>query len=151
MDKPTFVYTTYITTTPERLWQALTDPAFTGRYWGATFATDWQKGSPMTWDMLGLRFESPEQVVLESDPPRRLVHTLRCSWSEDVVAEGTSRVTWEIEQVGDSCCLTLTHDQLRDGCNPQVYGGWPMVLSGLKTWLETGEELTTPGSLMYKT
>src|SRR5207244_634278 len=75
MEKPTFVYTTYISTTPERLWQALTDPAFTGRYWGATFATDWRKGSAMTWDMLGLRFESPEQVVLESDPPRRLSYS----------------------------------------------------------------------------
>jgi hypothetical protein len=66
-----------------------------------------------------------------------------------VRAEGFSRVTWEIEQVGDSCHLTLTHDQLREGANAQIFGGWPMVLSGLKTWLETGELLTTPGSIMY--
>jgi hypothetical protein len=77
------------------------------------------------------------------------VHTFRALWDDDVKAEGTSRVTWEIEPVGDSCRLVLTHDQLRDGANSQLYGGWPMILSGLKTWLETGELLTTPGSLMY--
>ena len=69
----------------------------------------------------------------------------------DVKKEGTSRVTWEIEPVGDSCRLTVTHDQLREGANDELYGGWPMILSGLKTWLETGELLTTPGSLMYAT
>ncbi len=90
-----------------------------------------------------------EGEVLEVDPPRRLVHTLRALWSDDVAAEGFSRVTWEIEQVADSCRLLLTHDQLREGANDQIYGGWPMILSGLKTWLETGTLLTTPGSLMY--
>ena len=70
-------------------------------------------------------------------------------WGEDVVAEGTSRVTWEIEPVGDSCRLVVTHDQLREGANDQLYGGWPMILSGLKTLLETGEPLTTPGSLRH--
>ena len=68
---------------------------------------------------------------------------------DDLKAEGPSRVTWEIEPVGDSCRLTLTHDQLREGANSQISGGWPMILSGLKTWLETGEELTTPGSIRY--
>ena len=63
--------------------------------------------------------------------------------------EGPSRVTWEIEQVGDSCRLTVIHDQLPEGANAELYGGWPMILSGLKTLLETGEELTTPGSLRY--
>jgi len=87
---------------------------------------------------------------VEVDPPRRLVQTMRALWGEDVKAEGTSRITWEIEPVGsDSCHLTVTHDQLREGANEQLYGGWPMILSGLKTWLETGETLTTPGSLMY--
>jgi len=70
-------------------------------------------------------------------------------WSDDVKKEGTSRITWEIEPVGDSCHLTVTHDQMREGANDQIYGGWPMILSGLKTLLETGELLTTPGSLMY--
>ena len=70
-------------------------------------------------------------------------------WREDEKSEGASRVTWEIEPVGDSCHLTVTHDQLREGANDELYGGWPMILSGLKTLLETGEDLTTPGSLRY--
>ena len=90
-----------------------------------------------------------EGDVLECDPPRRLVHTMTALWGDDVKAEGSSRVTWEIEQVADSCRLIVTHDQLREGANDQLFGGWPMILSGLKTWLESGELLTTPGSLMY--
>ena len=86
---------------------------------------------------------------LEVDPPRRLVQSMNALWGEDVKSEGTSRVTWEIEPVGDSCRLVVTHDQLREGANDQLYGGWPMILSGLKTLLETGEPLTTPGSLRY--
>jgi len=87
--------------------------------------------------------------VLESDPPRRLVETMVALWSEEVKAEGRSRVTWEIEPVGTSCRLTVTHDELKEGANNQLYGGWPMILSGLKTLVETGELLDTPGSLMY--
>jgi uncharacterized protein YndB with AHSA1/START domain len=83
------------------------------------------------------------------DPPRKLVQTMVALWGEEVKAEGTSRITWEIEPVGDSCHLTVTHDQLRESANEQLYGGWPMILSGLKTLVETGELLTTPGSLMY--
>jgi uncharacterized protein YndB with AHSA1/START domain len=86
---------------------------------------------------------------LDVEAPRRLVQSFNARWGEDVEAEGTSRVTWEIEPVGDSCRLTVVHDQLREGANDQLYGGWPMILSGLKTWLETGQELTTPGSLRY--
>jgi uncharacterized protein YndB with AHSA1/START domain len=86
---------------------------------------------------------------LEIDAPRRLVQSFRALWSEDVKREGTSRVTWEIEPVGDSCRLTVTHDELRKDANNDLYGGWPMILSGLKTLLETGERLTTPGSLLY--
>jgi len=77
------------------------------------------------------------------------VQSFRALWGEDVKAEGTSRVTWEIVPVADSCLLKVTHDQLREGGNDQIFGGWPMILSGLKTLLETGELLTTPGSLMY--
>ena len=152
MDK---VYEIYVKTTPERLWEAITSAEIRRHFqFGVTVASDWRPGSTI---VLGNE-EQPSFLgdgeVIEADPPRRLVHTMRCSWSEDVVAEGTSRVTWEIEPVGSgddaSCCLTVTHDQLREGCNPQVYGGWPMILSGLKTWLETGQDLTTPGSLMYK-
>ena len=87
---------------------------------------------------------------LEVDPPRRLVQSFRALWDADVKSEGTSRVTYEIEPIGDSCRLTVTHDQLREGANNQLYGGWPMVLSGLKTLLETGEMLTTPGSLRWR-
>src|SRR6059058_5565842 len=75
MDRPSFVYTTYIRTTPERLWQALTDPAFTARYWGATFQTDWEPGSAMSWSQRGVTIADPEQVVLESEPHRRLSYT----------------------------------------------------------------------------
>jgi len=156
MDKPTFVYTTYISTTPERLWQALTDPAFTGRYWGATFATDWRTGSPMTWDMLGLRFESPEQVVLESDPPRRLSyrwHTFTpelmasLNLSEEagarLAAESRSKVSFDIEPLGDVCKLTVVHDGFDEGSTAasMVSLGWPRILSDLKTLLETGETM----------
>ncbi len=86
---------------------------------------------------------------LEVDPPRRLVQSMVALASDEVKSEGATRVTWEIEPVGDSCRLTVTHDQLREGASSQLYGGWPMILSGLKTWLETGGLLTTPGSLMY--
>ncbi len=77
------------------------------------------------------------------------MQSLTALWSDEVKAEGTSRVTYRIEQIEDSCRLTVTHDELREGANEQLYGGWPMMLSGLKTWLETGELLTTPGSLRY--
>jgi hypothetical protein len=77
------------------------------------------------------------------------VQSFNALWSDDVKAEGTSRVTWEIEPVGDSCRLVVTHDQLREGAHEEIYGGWPQILSGLKTLLETGENLTTHGSLLY--
>jgi uncharacterized protein YndB with AHSA1/START domain len=96
---------------------------------------------------------SPEAILdgenLEVDPPRRLVQSFNALWSDEAKAAGTSRVTWDIEPIGDSCRLTVTHDQLPQGASEEVYGGWPQVLSGLKTLLETGERLTTPGSLMY--
>jgi uncharacterized protein YndB with AHSA1/START domain len=102
---------------------------------------------------MGVSPKSPTPIFegenLEVDPPRRLVQTYKAMWSDDVKSEGASRVTWEIEPIGDSCRLTVTHDQLREGANAELYGGWMMVLSGLKTLLETGELLTTPGSLMY--
>jgi uncharacterized protein YndB with AHSA1/START domain len=144
------VYEIYIRTTPEQLWTAITDPQIRAKYsFGAGLHTDWKPGSaiemgaPNAGSLLG------DGEVLEVDPPRRLVHTMRALWGDDVKEEGFSRVTWEIEQVEDSCKLLVTHDQLREGANPQIYGGWPMILSGLKTWLESGELLTTPGSLMY--
>ncbi|MGW6172458.1 ArsR/SmtB family transcription factor [Arthrobacter sp. NPDC055138] len=144
------IFEIYIRTTPEKLWDAITDSEIRSKYsFGNRIQTDWTPGSGYT--MTNPRADAPlgEGENLEVDPPRKLVQTMRALWGEDVIAEGTSRVTWEIEQVGDSCRLTVTHDQLREGANDQLYGGWPMILSGLKTWLETGELLTTPGSLMY--
>jgi uncharacterized protein YndB with AHSA1/START domain/biotin operon repressor len=144
------VFEIYIRTTPERLWEAITDPEIRSKYhFGSRIESDWTPGS---------RFEvvhpnAPEPLGegenLEVDPPRRLVQSMVALWSDEVKSEGSSRVTWEIEPVGDSCRLTVTHDELREGANDELYGGWPMILSGLKTWLETGEKLTTPGSLMY--
>jgi uncharacterized protein YndB with AHSA1/START domain len=144
------VFEIYIRTTPERLWEAITDSEIRAKYnFGAGIACDWKVGSHF--EMSSPRADAPlgEGEILEIDPPRRLVQTMRALWGDDVKAEGTSRVTWDIEPVGDSCRLVVTHDQLREGANEQLYGGWPMILSGLKTWLETGELLTTPGSLMY--
>jgi uncharacterized protein YndB with AHSA1/START domain len=144
------VFEIYIKTTPERLWEAITDGEIRSKYqFGGRISSEWTPGSrfemghPSAPTLLG------EGVNLEVDPPRRLVQSMVALWGEDVKSEGTSRITWEIEPIGDSCRLTLTHDQLREGANEQLYGGWPMILSGLKTWLETGELLTTPGSLMY--
>ena len=145
------VFEIYIRTTPERLWEAITDPEIRAKYnFGAAVHSDWKPGSRL--EMSSGRAPAPliEGEVIEAEPPRRLVHTLTALWGEDVRAEGQSRVSWEIEPIGDSCRLTVVHDQLREGANDQLYGGWPMILSGLKTWLETGERLTTPGSLMYR-
>jgi len=143
------VFEIYIKTTPERLWEAITDGELRSKYsFGVRVDSDWTPGS---------RYESShpsgaaiaEGENLEVDPPRRLVQSFNALWSDDVKSEKTSRVTWEIEPVEDSCRLTVTHDQLREGANDELYGGWPMILSGLKTWLETGKLLTTPGSLLY--
>ncbi len=144
------VFEIYIKTTPERLWEAITDPGIRAKYnFGAGVTSDWTVGSRFEMGARGGSFPLGEGENLEVDPPRRLVQTMLALWDEDVKSEGTSRITWEIEPVGDSCRLTVTHDQLREGANEQLYGGWPMILSGLKTWLETGELLTTPGSLLY--
>ena len=116
---------------------------------GTRITSDFTPGSRYEQSHPGAPVLLGEGENLEVDPPRRLVQSMRALWGDDVKAEATSRVTWEIEPVGDSCRLTVTHDQLREGANSQLYGGWPMILSGLKTLLETGELLTTPGSLMY--
>jgi uncharacterized protein YndB with AHSA1/START domain len=144
------VFEIYIKTTPERLWEAITDPELRAQYsFGVRVESDWKAGSGYR----AVHPMAPEPIYdgenLEVDPPRRLVQSFDALWSDDVKSEGTSRVTWEIEPVGDSCKLTVTHDQLREGANDELYGGWPQILSGLKTLLETGETLTTPGSLLY--
>jgi uncharacterized protein YndB with AHSA1/START domain/DNA-binding transcriptional ArsR family regulator len=156
VDKPSFVYTTYIQTTPERLWEALTDPVFTDRYWGSTFQTDWKPGSPMTWSQFGVTIADPEQVVLEAEPYRRLSyswHTFTPELAEvldvaeekqaRIAAEPRSKVTFEIEQVDELVKLTVVHDGFEPGSvmATMVSQGWPKVLSNLKTLLETGEPL----------
>jgi uncharacterized protein YndB with AHSA1/START domain len=157
VDKPSFVYTTYIRTTPERLWQALTDPAFTQRYWWrAKFQTDWRAGSTMRWDLFGVTIADPEQVVLESDPHRRLAYTwhtitpeladfleLTEEARERIAAEQRSKVTFDIEPLGELVKLTVVHDGFETGSlvASLVSQGWPRVLSDLKTLLETGETL----------
>jgi uncharacterized protein YndB with AHSA1/START domain len=144
------VFEIYIKTTPERLWEAITSPELRRRYtFGVGVESDWTPGSSYeaVHPQAGIVICAGEN--LEVEPPRRLVQSFQAKWSEDVASEGTSRVTWEIEPVGDSCRLLVVHDQLREGANDEIYGGWPMILSGLKTLMETGEDLTTPGSLMY--
>jgi len=156
MEQPQFVYTTYIKTTPERLWRALTDPAFTSRWWQITFDTDWNVGSRMVWDNDGVIIDDPEQVVLESDPYRRLVyrwHTYvpelqgRMGLDDDLFAalsrEQRSRVAFEIEPVKDMVKLTVLHDDFASDsvAVTRVRNGWPIFLSSLKTLLESGEPL----------
>jgi uncharacterized protein YndB with AHSA1/START domain/DNA-binding transcriptional ArsR family regulator len=156
MGKPEFVYTTYINTTPERLWQALTDPEFTRRYWGVTFDSDWKKGASMTWEQFGVKIVDPNQVVVEADPYRRLAYTWHTftpefvksiGWDDDRQAklskERRSKVTFDIEPVGQMVKLTVVHDDFDPGSTvlESVSEGWPSLLSNLKTLLETGETL----------
>ena len=162
-----FVYTTYIRTTPEKLWQALTEPAFTERYWSISFETDWKPGSAMTWRTRGLAIADPEQVVLEAEPYRRLSYTWQThspEWAQALnfteeagdrlASERRSKVTFEIEPLGDQVKLTVIHDDLAPGglTGSMVSNGWPRVLANLKTLLETGEtlpavQLNTPARL----
>ena len=143
------VFEIYIKTTPERLWEAITDPETRARYsFGVETRSDWTPGSAYESSVPGvIDIAAGENVEVE--PPRRLVQTFTALWSDDVKAAGESRVTWEIDPVGTSCRLRVTHDNLADGTNAEIFGGWPMILSGLKTLLESGEDLDTPGSLRY--
>ena len=167
LEKPSFVYATYIRTTPEKLWQALTEPAFTERYWSITFETDWKPGSPMIWKTRGLAIADPQQVVLESEPYRRLSYrwqTHSPEWAQALnfseeagdrlASEPRSKVTFEIEPLGDQVRLTVIHDDLVSGglTGSMISNGWPRVLANLKTLLETGEtlpdvQLNTPARL----
>ena len=145
----TAVFEIYIKTTPERLWEAITDPEMRAKYsFGVATISDWTTGSDYRSGVPGV-IDIAEGENVEVDPPNRLIQTFTALWSEDVNAVGASRVTWEIRKVADSCQLTVIHDQLPIDASGELYGGWPMILSGLKTLLETGEDLTTPGSLRY--
>jgi uncharacterized protein YndB with AHSA1/START domain/DNA-binding transcriptional ArsR family regulator len=155
-----FVYVSYIHTTPEQLWQALTQPAFTLRYWGIGMQSDWSVGSPirMQWGP-GEDFRDVDQVVLESDPYRRLSyrwhnyqreHAELFGWSEgtfaELVKEPLSKVTFDLEPLGETVKLTVIHDDFEPDSEmlKGVRGGWPSILSNLKTLLETSETLPLP-------
>ena len=147
-----FVYTTYIRTTPDRLWQAITDPAFSRRYMGHAMLSDWKKGSTYVWEQDGLKIEHPQQVILESDPYRRLAFTFHTfipelatvssRLDEDTVAkaaaERRSKVSFDIEPHGDQVKLTVIHDEFEPDSTVRklVSQGWPIKLSSLKTGLE---------------
>ena len=138
MSKLEFVYVTYIETTPDKLWQALTDGDFTERYWfGHRSASDWNVGSFYRFTKQG-RPHSDGKVLI-SDPPRQLAYTFD-GCSPESKRECTSRVTFDIEPSGATVKLTVTHDNLDEGgityC--EISGGWPIVLAGLKSLLENG-------------
>jgi uncharacterized protein YndB with AHSA1/START domain len=165
--RTSFTYTIYIRATPEQVWQGLTDPAYMRSYWRhqrageKTFRSDWKKGSTydMVHDEVGLVVSDPAQVILESDPQRRLAytwHTITPEWAaavgmdEDTAetwrAEPRSRVAFDIEDVGHgTVSLTVVHDGFEPGSHvlQGVTDGWPAVLSSLKTLLETGSALRT--------
>ena len=158
VDSPEFVYTTYINTTPERLWQALTDPAFTDQYWGTRLESDWKQGSTVSWSMKGWTSADPEQVVLESEPYRRLSYTWHsftpefgaaCDFPAEEVAsyarEPRSRVTFTLEPQGPLVKLTVVHNGFEPGSKVYegIRGGWPAIIANLKTLLETGKPLPT--------
>jgi uncharacterized protein YndB with AHSA1/START domain len=138
-----FSYVTYIRTSPEKLWAALTKPEFTRQYWfGVTLETDWKAGSP--WKMVfpdGTVSDKGE--IVESDPPRRLVLRWQHQLDPAMTAEGFTLCTFDIEAKGDSVRLSVVHEIDRDNARVigAVSGGWPMVLAGLKSLLETGQPL----------
>ena len=141
MQKPKLVYTTYIRSTPKKVWEAITEPKFTRQYWGGLAnVSDWKQGS--TWEMTTAGAKPDVYTtgkVLESTPPKRLV----LSWVDPDNLKDKSRVTYEIEIVKDAVRLTVTHDQFKAGSTMpgKVNGGWPRVLSSMKSFLETGKGL----------
>jgi len=143
MSKPEFVYTTFIKTTPERLWHALTDKAFTASYWfGCSLESDWKVGSPMRM-MRGEQLMN-DCVVLESDPPRRLSYSWLTVFDDEMKREAPSRVSFLIEPSQNGAVkLTVTHQGFPAGSKtlPSIADGWPLVLSSLKSMLETGQPL----------
>ncbi|MFJ7354077.1 SRPBCC family protein [Phyllobacterium sp. NPDC097923] len=143
MTKPRFVYVTYIRTTPEKLWHALIDPEFTRQYWAGTWQDcDWQPGS--SWKLMipdGRVGDAGE--VVEIDPPKRLVLSWRNEFLPELKQEGFSRLTYELDPMGDMVKLTVVHEMDRPESKliEQVSTGWPSLLSSLKSLLETGESL----------
>ena len=146
MSKSSFVYVTYIRTTPEKLWTALTDAEFNRKYWfGGYQDSDFKAGSPWKIVMPDGKI-TDSGSVLESDPPRRLVLKWRNEFMPELKAEGYGRATFDIEQQDGSVKLTVLHeiDVPDSKLIKAVGGGWPKILSGLKSLLETGEGLPRP-------
>ncbi|MBI5262686.1 MAG: SRPBCC family protein [Bradyrhizobium sp.] len=145
MSKPEFVYVTYIETTPEKLWEALTNSDFTRRYWFNTdVRSDWKVGSPFALVMGGKTTDTGE--ILEADRPRRLSYTFRHELIEAMSKEPATKVVFTIEPYGNLVKLTVTHEGFVEGSKlfDGISKGWPAILSGLKSLLETGEVLTIP-------
>jgi uncharacterized protein YndB with AHSA1/START domain len=141
----TQVYSVFIKATPEQIWDAITKPEFTTKYfYGSVIDSTFEPGSPYLGRSADRSQQFVEGEVLEADPPRRLSHTWRTLWDDEAAAEQHRRACWDIEaQDGGVTKLTVTHDRLE--ASPKtaesVAGGWSYVLSGLKTLLETGEPL----------
>jgi len=142
--KHTYVYVTYIVTTPQKLWEALTDARISASYWERENVSDWKVGSEWQHRLPG---KSPDVIgqVLESDPPRRLVTTWEVP-SDRGNPDKTNRCAFDIEDVGGKVKFTVTHSELSDKALADVSGGWPAVLSNLKTLLETGKTIPDPYS-----
>lgn len=137
MTKPDFVYTTYIKTTPEKLWAAITTPEFTRQYWGSALVSDWQTGAK--WEMLRQDDKTVNVTgrVLESTPCSRLV----LSWAEPEKLADESQVTFAIEKAGDLVRLDVIHAKLSDYMAGRISSGWPLVLFSLKSFLESGSAI----------
>ncbi|WP_308202783.1 SRPBCC family protein [Crossiella sp. SN42] len=139
-----FIYVTYIRTTPEQLWTALTNGEFTEQYYGVHLVSDWQPGSLIHWRNDDGTLGTSGETVLAADPPYLLSYTFKVGADyPDLHAEDASRVTFTLERDGETVKLTLTHDRFdpRGQVRESVSHGWPAILSGLKTLLETGERL----------
>jgi uncharacterized protein YndB with AHSA1/START domain len=145
MSKPEFVYTTYIETTPEKLWLALTDGAFTKRYWFDTeVRSDWKVGSPFALVMGDKTTDTG--AILEADRPRRLSYSFKHQLFEEMRNEPATKVIFTIEPHGKIVKLTVTHEGFIEGSKllGAVSKGWPAILSGLKSLLETGKVFAIP-------
>src|SRR5690242_9143314 len=150
MSKPEFVYVTFIRTTPERLWSALTTPEFIRQYWfGMHCESDWKPASPWKLVFADGRLADAGEIV-EADPPRRLIIKWRNEWNAEMRAEGYSLCTFEIESVPDASPqavkLSITHAIERPESKfiEAVSGGWPRIISNLKSLLETGSVVLPP-------
>lgn len=151
MSKPEFVYTTYIETTPEKLWEALTSSEFSKRYWfGTEVRSDWKVGSPFALVTDGKTSDTGE--ILEADRPRRLSYTFKHQLFEEMRDEPATRVVFIIEPLGNIVKLTVTHDGFVEGSKllDAVSNGWPAILSGLKSLLETGKAFDIPRAALGK-